>query len=190
MRKVLFIISGILFHLISFAQITNTGYTVPYNPMFSEGTTLDEIKQYLTSNINSLDPIEGLYDVFWESNILYEHVEPHESESSYIIAIIKNGNLFYFYAPYNQSYVPAHWLVIEPIGSTGIYNFMFTSKEDSFHIRIHSKQRVPLEKGILFDYTHKLSDEELRAQDSQKYGIIGEVRNINGIKIFPEVNSK
>ena len=171
------------------AQITNTGNTIPYNPKFPDGTTLEEIKDYLSSNIASLDPIEGLYDLTWKSFVTYDDNSSRESEDAYTVAIVKNGNLFYFYAPYNKIYTPHIWLIIEPIGSTGIYNFIITNKETPQTVRIYSKQRVPLEHGILFNYQHKFSRDELYAQGSQKYGITGSVRNLSGIKIFPDANT-
>lgn len=164
----------------------NTGYTVPFNPKFPDGTSLESIKDYLSSNVSSLDPIEGLYDVTWKNFITYKHSDPYEYESSYTVAIIRNGNIYYFYAPYNQKYIPHSWLVIEPLGTTGIYNFIFTDKTNSSSIRICGKERVPLEHGVLFNYTHKLSQDELASIESGKYGITGEARYISGIKIFPD----
>lgn len=170
------------------AQVLNTGYTVPFNPKFPEGTSLESIKSYFSSNASTLDPIEGLYDVTWKNYTTYSYTEPYQSETSYTIAIIKNGNIYYFYAPYNHTYIPNSWLVIEPLGTTGIYNFIFTEKTNSSSILIYSKERVALEHGVLFNYTHTLNQDELVSQDSRNYGITGQVRYISGIKIFPEAN--
>lgn len=182
------VIYSVIFLFVCFVMNAQngTGYAMYFNPPFANGVSLYDIKQYLSNNSVKLNPIEGIYDVNQKSQLTYSSIGPRSSETSFDYAIVKGGNLFYVYAPYNNSYSCQSWLVIEPIGNTGVYNFMFTLPVQGSNKRIIShKQRVILEQGVLWNYCHTLSSEEINAFAGGS-NIIEETRCLSGIKTFPD----
>lgn len=190
-RRVFVII--IIFIHISFSffgQISGTGYSITLNPPLPKGCSQSDMEEYFTTNRASLNPIEGLYDLSWQQRTLYKNYPPRISNDSYTVGIIRGGKYYYIYAPFNQGYSPQTWVLIEPIGDTPLYNFMLLSSgSNNSSVQILSKERVLLEEGLIWEYSHSLTRDENASMGNEQYGITGTDRRLSAVKFFPVSSS-
>ncbi len=189
MRRILLLTISIIFSVQVLSQISSTGDKIETNPPLDKRTTLENIKEYLSSS-SSLDPIEGLYDAKWVNKAAYTRGAPRKSENSYCIAVVKGQDGFYVYAPYNDEFGWQRWLLIQRIGNTPLYNFVYLNKTSIGEgYMLTSKERVLLEDNMYWEYTHDYTKSEFAPFDHDDVVYTKYVREISAIKFFPSQNS-
>lgn len=189
-RQITIVIIVLFVYLTAIAQNAGTGSSIVFNPPLPNSCKLSDLKDYLLKNKLSLNPIEGLYDVNWKDRCIYKSYEPRVFEDSETIGIIKHGRYFYFYGPSGDGYSAHEWLLIEQIGETPLYNFMMLHKKSNQNYsKILSKQRVLLNDGMIWDYSHSYTEEEIIVFKSNPEILAGEDRQLSAIKIFPTSTS-
>lgn len=186
MKRILFLICTIFFSMHVLSQISSTGYTLKINAPLGAQCTLETIKKHLNSNSSNLDPIEGLYDAKWTNHITYTHYGSRNSENSCCIGIVRGENGFYLYAPYNDGYCLQSWLLIQRIGNTPLYNFIYLDDmEVGIEKIISSKERVLLKDNLFWIYTHTFSNSEKSHMGNNNIICTNYTREISAIKFFP-----
>lgn len=185
MKRFLTLIYTIFFSIHVLSQISSTGYTLKINAPLGDQCTLETLKNYLNSNSSNLDPIEGLYDAKWTSYVTYARYGSRNSESSCCIGVVRGENGFYLYAPYNNGYGLQSWLLIQRIGNTPLYNFIYLDEmEVGIEKLISSKERVLLKDKMFWIYSHAFSNSE-RSHMTCSDVICTYTREISAIKFFP-----
>ncbi len=185
MKKLLFLIYVISFSIRVLSQISSTGYSSKMNPPFGDQCTLETLKNYL-SNSESLDPIEGLYDVKWTDHCTYTRYGLRSFEDALCVGVVKGQNGFYMYAPYNNGYSCQKWLLVQRIGDTPLYNFVYLDDMEVGTERlISTKERVLLKDNLFWEYSHTYSDSEKAHLGHDDVVVTNYTRTISAIKIFP-----
>lgn len=94
-----------------------------------------DLMDYLAKNVNSLDPIEGLYDVEWNCRYITPFVDQSYGIFSASMIIVKrNDGTFYIaygsgYGFDSYEYKILNNITISRLGATNVYNFTYyTSK--------------------------------------------------------------
>lgn len=191
MRRIALIIIFLHISFSFLAQISGTGYSIKLDPPLPNGCSQLDLENYFNANRSSLNPIEGLYDLSWQQRTFYKNHSPRISNDSYTVGIVRGGNYYYIYAPFNQGFSTQKWLLIEPIGDTPLYNFMLLSSESkNSSTRILSKERVLLKEGLIWEYSHSLTTDENASMGNEQYGITGTDRKLSAVKFFPNSSSQ
>lgn len=90
------------------------------------------LRDYLTNNASTLNPIEGVYDVEWNCDYVTPFVH-QQYETDHFTLIIKSsgGNAFDVYASYasQRNYQKSPYLRITQIGQTNVYYFYYLSSK-------------------------------------------------------------
>ena len=87
------------------------------------------LRDYLKSNAETLDHIEGVYDVEWNCDYITPFVHQKYETDNYTIIIIKSGdNAFDVYAS-SRNYQKSPFLKVTQIGQTNVYYFYYLSSK-------------------------------------------------------------
>lgn len=88
------------------------------------------LRDYLKSNAETLDPIEGVYDVEWNCDYITPFVHQKYETDHFTIIIKKSydGSKFDVYSS-NRNYGLSDFLSITKVGQTNVYYFYYKSSK-------------------------------------------------------------
>lgn len=87
------------------------------------------LRDYLRENANSLNPIEGVYDVEWNCDYITPFVHQKYETDNYTIIIIKSGNNAFDVYASSRNYQKSPFLKVTQIGQTNVYYFYYLSSK-------------------------------------------------------------
>ncbi|MBO4642743.1 MAG: hypothetical protein J5661_07810 [Bacteroidaceae bacterium] len=98
--------------------------------------TDQSLREYFSRNINTLDPIEGIYEVEWYCRYVTPFVDRYYGtyNATFYIAKYEKDGAFYVYLSTgygkdNYQYKIASNIKISKIGETNVYNFYYFSSK-------------------------------------------------------------
>ena len=121
-------------------------------------TSVQELMSYFESRIQSLDPIEGIYDVNieqWGENAYQEF--PSET-TNLTMLIYKNANGEFKVFENDQ-------VTIKKVGETSVYNYNLFWKGSN----VTDSKRFVLKENTFFDVKHSIPDRQLRYDMGRNY---------------------
>lgn len=141
-------------------------------------TNVQELMSYFESHIQSLDPIEGVYDVIieqWGENAYQEF--PSES-TNLTMLVYKNANGEFKVFKNDQ-------VTIKKIGETPVYNYSLFWKGSNTTV----SKRFVLKESTFFDVKYSIPDRQLRYDLGRNYQAGFKVHfKCSFIKTYPTVD--
>ena len=141
-------------------------------------TNVQELMSYFESHIQSLDPIEGVYDVNieqWGENAYQEF--PSET-TNLTMLVYKNTNVEFKFFKNNQ-------VTIKKIGKTPVYNYNIFWKGSN----VTDSKRFVLKESTFFDVKYSIPDRQLRYDLGRNYQAGFKVHfKCSFIKTYPTVD--
>lgn len=141
-------------------------------------TNVQELMSYFESHIQSLDPIEGVYDVNieqWGENVYQEF--PSET-TNLTLLVYKNANGEFKIFKNGQ-------VTIKKIGETPVYNYNLFWKGSN----VTDSKRFVLKESTFFDVKYSIPDRQLRYDMGRNYQAGFKVHfKCSFIKTYPTVD--
>ena len=141
-------------------------------------TNVQELMSYFESHIQSLDPIEGVYDVNieqWGENVYQEF--PSET-TNLTLLVYKNANGEFKIFKNGQ-------VTIKKIGETPVYNYNLFWKGSN----VTDSKRFVLKESTFFDVKYSIPDRQLRYDMGRNYQAGFKVHfKYSFIKTYPTVD--
>ena len=178
MKKVLVFFSLFVATItISFGQIVDvTRLTI---------NDIDRVKSFFHENLESLDPIEGIYSVSIDRNAWYSSFGNNKESYSYRCVIIRDKDGFYLKKLNDDNYEAVYNANIYRIGESNAYDIKIEYKSDRFRQIANSRITLTSLTRIKFNTSMKFYDPEYHTWEDE-FDLIKEYPTAS---MYEEVNN-